>query len=98
MKHEKIKITKNMRKAELYESCMELLEANFNLSILIEQLEKRLAINMSDSLALSRSLYFILHHFEPKEALVELDCEGESDIDGDIPIKKSKSELLDGYQ
>lgn len=85
-----------MRKAELYDSCMKLLEANFNLSILIEQLEKRLEINMSDSLALSRSLYFILHHFEPKSAIIELDCDGDGDIE--VPIKKSKSELLDGYQ
>jgi len=97
MKHSKIKINKNMKKLELYESCMKLLDANFNLSMHIEDIEKRLAINMNDSMALSRSLYFVLHHFEPKETLVELDCEGESDVDGDIPNKKSKSELA-GYQ
>ena len=85
-----------MRKLELYESCMQLLEANFNLSLLVEQLEKRLENNMVDSLSLTRSLYFILHNFEPKSAIIELDCDGDGDIE--VPIKKSKSELLDGYQ
>lgn len=86
-----------MRKAELYDSCMKLLEANFNLSLLVEQLEKQLQHNMVDSLSLTRSIYFILHNFEPKSAIIELDCDGDCDMEVSPP-KKSKSELLDGYQ
>lgn len=85
-----------MRKAELYDKCMLLLEANFNLFLHLEQLEKRLEINLSDSFALSRSIYFILHNFEPKSALIELDCEGDDEKEISPP-KKTKSELV-GYQ
>ena len=88
LENNKIKINKSMRKAELYDNCIKLLEVNHELTGMIKYLEKQLQSNMVDSLSLTRSIYFILHNFEPRNHLIECDIE-----DGDIEIKKEKPEL-----
>ena len=77
-----------MSKLELYKTCKKLHDANLDLTLMIQHLEKQLRSNIVDSLSLSRSLYFILHNFEPKSAIMECDEE-----EGDIEIKKDKQEL-----
>lgn len=82
-----------MTKSQLYENCIKLYDANHNLTLLVEELEKRRHGDMIDLLSFSRSMMFVLNNFEPRNHLME--CE-EGD-DSEIPIKKSKREL-EGYQ
>ena len=87
--NKEIKINKNMRKAELYDNCIKLLEVNHNLTGMIKHLEKRRHGDMIDLLSFSRSMMFLLNNFEPKSMIMECDEEDDSEI----PIKKDKQEL-----